>query len=223
MSTKNAEVRNWLKTKISSLVEQGEPRIIDTSHSSRESFCLMLMAMLALAACMSATRWYNMPDEPPTTNLSIDQTLVHQAMSLDPWFDGIPEEDWQVAPAASFRYGDVKRPLGLFCGDFGVVLPDGTVVVRTLSEQGDKVPIAICDYVVPEEWHGMAVLLDRFNPDVVMVVNAISRYAGGYASYQGNVWQWDVENHKYVYADTGKSTPYGSEPDNGSCDFVVAL
>lgn len=142
--------------------------------------------------------------------------VVREVTRLDPWFGGLSVNSYTCMTTNELG-GSSTSPLGMFCRDYCCVLKDGTVVTRSNSMDGSRVALVVSDYAVPEEWYGKAVLLDRYNPLVVLVVDCLS--IDEYAYYRGDVWVWNDVSQTYFYHGTGSASPC-DEPAKTTTDVA---
>lgn len=142
----------------------------------------------------------------PSTPDNTEPTRAEEAVALDAWFSGIPEETWETKTAADLG-GSAAMPIRQFYnGDYCIILKDGTVVTRGTTESGEKVPVIISDYAVPSEWYGKGLFLDRQNTGIVMVVAQIPSDSN--VGIKGAVWEWDQTSGAYAFIGNGTSNPY---------------
>lgn len=135
-------------------------------------------------------------------------TTAEQAAALDPWFEGIPESNWETKTAAQLGV-DTTTPLGYFVKNFAVVLSDGTVVARGTSETGDSIPTIISDYTVPAAWNGTALVMAEDDYNAVLV--AVNLPEDTNQKIPGAIWRFDVAEGTYVFQFKGHSNPPATE------------
>lgn len=135
-------------------------------------------------------------------------SVAEQAALLDPWFDGIPDRNWETKTTAELGV-DPTTPLGGFAKNFCVVLSDGTVVARGTSETGDSIPTIITDYTVPSEWNGTAVVLAEDDFNTVLLISKLP--ANTNQELTGAIWHFEASEGTYVYQGKGHTTPPATE------------
>lgn len=142
----------------------------------------------------------------PTDGNSGDSSasVAEQAVAIDPWYSGIPDSSWLSRTAAELG-GNNGLPLGAFAKHFGVVLNDGTVIVRANSENGSKTPITVSGYSVPPEWRNKALVLDKADNGMVLVLDQIPADLSQPQVVSGEVWTWDYDLNTYVWYSTGSA------------------
>lgn len=135
-------------------------------------------------------------------------SVAEQAALLDPWFDGIPERNWETKTTAELGV-DPTTPLGSFAKNFCVVLSDGTVIARGTSETGDSIPTIITDYTVPDEWNGTAVVLAEDDFNTVLLISKLPENTN--QELTGTIWHFEAAEGTYAYQGKGHTTPPATE------------
>lgn len=135
-------------------------------------------------------------------------SVAEQAALLDPWFDGIPEKNWETKTTAELGV-DPTTPLGSFVKNFCVVLSDGTVIARGTSETGDSIPTIISDYTVPTEWNGSAVVIAENDFNTVLLVSKLPEDTN--QDMSGAIWHFEAAESAYAYVSKGHTTPPAAE------------